>query len=429
MKVLSRNQGLAYLGSSNQARYLSSYLKGLNTKTILVENNYVDKDFLIDYAKFYARSFEAPQRFTKRVHFFSSDFTIDSFKTAIEKYDHSLIQTIRESYLGFTIVKPIGNQHGEPLIGRTVVRTYPEKVEGDFRYFLTHSCLASLHGISLGISSLPYQTQDMAVAACATTALWIVSHPFSALFTIPTYSPVEITEKAVTYPGEQRNFPSSGLTILQMIDFINFLGLDTENINILPKKEEMISEVVKAYIKAQIPVIACLKLEGKAEPGYHAVVVSGYRYDSSGTVKELYVHDDQIGPYSRVKLGNNSTEWQNEWITHYGFKKMAVERLLVPVYPKIRLTFGRIHAAYLKEKDKIISKGLNVELFLTQVNQYKQYLLKHPFKNKVEILIKSLPRFLWVIRDHLNGRPILDHVYDGTAVFPKELFTIIYEPP
>ena len=157
--------------------------------------------------------------------------------------------------------------------------------------------------------------------------------------------------------------------------------------------------------------------------------MSGYRYDSSGSVKELYIHDDQIGPYSRVKLVHNSAEWENEWITHYGFKKMVVERLLVPVYPKIRLTFGRIHAVYLREKDKIISKGLNAELFLSQVNAYKQHLLKHSFKDKVETLTKSLPRFLWVIRGHYHGQPILDNVYDGTAIFPQKLLTIIYQYP
>jgi len=431
MEVYTFDKLSDHIGKSPQAQYLFSYLGELNAKTFFVESDYVDKDFLIDYAKFYARSFQAPRRLTKRIHFFSRDFTTESFRMAIEKYDGDLIQNIRESYLGFTVVKPIGNRYGDPLIGRTILKTYPEKVEPDFRYFLTHTYAASLYGIPLNISSLPYQTQDMAVAACATTALWIALHPLSVLFAIPTYSPVEITEKAVTYPGEQRNFPSSGLSILQMINFINFLGLDTENINILPKKEEMTLEAVKAYIKAQIPIIACLELEarGKSDRSYHAVIVSGYRYDSSGTVKELYIHDDQIGPYSRVKLGHNLAEWENEWITDYGFKKMVVERLLVPVYPKIRLTFGRIHAVYLREKDKIISKGLNAELFLSQVNAYKQHLLKHSFKDKVETLTKSLPRFLWVIRGHYHGQPILDNVYDGTAIFPQKLLTIIYQYP
>lgn len=40
----------------------------------------------------------------------------------------------------------------------------------------------------------------------------------------------------------------------------------------------------------------------------HAVVVSGYRYDNNSNLKELYVHDDQIGTYSKVSLKKPDTK-------------------------------------------------------------------------------------------------------------------------
>ena len=109
MEVYTFDKLSDHIGKSPQAQYLFSYLGELNAKTFFVESDYVDKDFLIDYAKFYARSFQAPRRLTKRIHFFSRDFTTESFKIAVEEYNDNLIKSIRKSYLGFTVVKPIGN--------------------------------------------------------------------------------------------------------------------------------------------------------------------------------------------------------------------------------------------------------------------------------------------------------------------------------
>jgi len=424
IEVLRFEHPFLYLDGSI-GRYLSSYLHQLGASTVIVEKHYVDRDFLIDYAKFYARSFSAPERFTKRLHFFSLEFT----KTELEKAlsgNQSAIKRLYTSYLGFIVLKPIKGADGGPLVGRTVLKTYPKKADSDTRTFLTHKCKACLYGIPLDVDTLPFQTQDMAVAACATTSLWISLHPLSALFQVPMLSPAEITERAVTFPGEERNFPSFGLNIGQMINFINSIGLDTENINVIREDNEVVPNAVRAYIAAGIPIIACLILsKGGKQCDYHAAVISGYRTDVNGKIKELYVHDDQIGPYSRVKSSEPSFRiWENEWIKYGGYGEVRVERLLVPIYPKIRLTFGRIYSVYLKERDKISAQGFGCNFFLTQVNQYKYFLLSRKLKDKPTILVEPLPRFIWVIRAYLNNEPILDILYDGTEVFPKKLLTV-----
>lgn len=423
MEVLQSTNSFQHLvGPIGQ--YCSDYLTELKNSTAIVEEHYVDRDFLIDYTKFYARSFDAPERFTKRLHFFSFKFTETDFKQALNG-NRRLLQKLYDYYLGFVVIKPIKDQDNNPLIGRTVLKTYPQKAGNHTRKFLTHNCKASLYGIPLNIDSLPFQTQDEAVAACATTALWVCLHPLSILFGVPLFSPAEITERSVTFPGTERNFPSLGLNLFQMINFINFIGLDTENINILEESKEIIPHVVRSYINAGIPIIACLTLrEKEGSEFYHAAVVTGYRSDANGDIVELYVHDDQIGPYSRVKSKDGLfLTWENEWIKD-GFQEVIVNRLLVPVYPKIRLTFGRIYRVYLKEFEKISAGGFKSEFFLTQVNQYKHFLLDKQFKNKADVLLKSLPRFLWIIRAHLKTQPMLDMIYDGTEVFPKKLLMI-----
>lgn len=52
------------MGNSLQSQYLCRYLIPLHVKTVIVEYNYIDKDYLLDYSFFYSRSFESHERFT-----------------------------------------------------------------------------------------------------------------------------------------------------------------------------------------------------------------------------------------------------------------------------------------------------------------------------------------------------------------------------
>ena len=51
---------LEEMGKSRQADYIIRYLSNpeLDAKTVVVERNYIDKDYLMDYQTFYSRSFK-----------------------------------------------------------------------------------------------------------------------------------------------------------------------------------------------------------------------------------------------------------------------------------------------------------------------------------------------------------------------------------
>lgn len=137
-----------YLDDSHQAEYLIRYLADLDAKTCVLEDKYVDKDYLVDYQKFYSRSFDEEKRFTERIHFFVEDFSTTKFEESLENYD------------------------------------------------------VSLFGIPLSVSSLPFQVQDQGVSACATIALWTALHPLADTYGIPRLSPAEITELSTSFPSE-----------------------------------------------------------------------------------------------------------------------------------------------------------------------------------------------------------------------------------
>ena len=66
------------------------------------------------------------------------------------------------------------------------------------------------------------------MGACATIACWISLFPLVSLFGVQTQSPIEVTEKSVSFPADCRNFPSEGLSLYQMKNYFNSIGLETE---------------------------------------------------------------------------------------------------------------------------------------------------------------------------------------------------------
>lgn len=434
-------QAMNELGHSNIAEYLFKYLNDLKAKTYVIENEYIDKDYLIDYSNFYARSFDVKEKFTIRLHFFSAYFPKEDIKQVLIECDDKILKKLKDRYLGFVVIKPIPDSNGNPIIGRTILKTYPLKDNNECRFFVTGQHDVSFFGIPLKIESLPFQTQDEAVGACATAACWISSHPLSSLFGIPKYSPFEVTEKSVFFPLPGRNFPSEGLSLYQMKNYFNSIGLETEFIDVrnirkyegYTDDDDIVADIVKAYTKIGLPIIATLRLVGPQQNrDFHAAVISGYRH-KHGILKELYVHDDRIGPYSKAIPVGKFNKWDNEWVRSGEFSNLFVDQLVIPIYPKIRLSFARIynvfinkHKRVMNQLEPILGTKFTPSLYLMEIRQYKKFIWEHQCKNKEEILLKPFPRFFWIIRYSYHGTPMMDYVYDGTSVFAEEFCIIEY---
>jgi len=411
------------LGYADQGKYLFRYLTDLKAKTVVVEDPYIDKDYLIDYSNFYARSFKPYKKHTTRLHFFSEEFPEEKFKENFHS-NEEFQRIICTSYLGFVVIKPIGHGEKNKLIGRTLLQTYLDKTDdGGKRHFTKFKHDVSLYGIKLTVESLPYQMQDSIVAACATTAIWTSLSALNSLFGTLKQSPFEITKTSVSFPGLERNFPnSSGLNIFQIKEYFNSTGLETESINVI-SRPEVIPEVIKAHIYFKLPIIACICLENvSGVQQYHAVVISGYRSDKSGEITELYLHDDGIGPYCRtksMKQDKNFSYWENEWTKMNGYDTIKVEKLIIPLYPKIRYSFNKVYKIFSDIKEASDPSGCVTKLLLVELNQYKEYLLTKSIHNKMDLLLRPFPKYMWIIRLENNELPQLDLVIDATSVFQE----------
>ncbi len=214
----------AELDGKLHINYFRDYFPAIGASTIVVENHYVDHDYLEDHAEYYVRCFKDYKRKCTRLHFFNVQFDFGDLDGFLRGGDGGLSQDLlQENYLGFVVVKPLP----KTIIGRTCLATYPH--DGRRHFPITRSYVVNLFGVDLKVSdSLAFQEQDTVVAACATSALWSVFQGTGKLFQHAIPSPSVITNTATEHitDGEQaRAFPSKGLNVIEMARAIKKVAL------------------------------------------------------------------------------------------------------------------------------------------------------------------------------------------------------------
>lgn len=239
----------AAVAGKPQVAFLVRYLEELGCRTLIVERDYTDRNFLEDYAAYYVRCFESYSRVCTRLHFLSSEMDDKAVSAAIVADDAAALQ---KHYLGFLVVKPL------PLtvIGRTCLKPYPATEDRPRSYPTVNLQTVDLYGLRLSVETLPFQEQDREVAACASSALWTMLHSTSRLFQHAMPSPVEITKAATAHSRvDGRTFPNGGgLNTLQIADAIRSVGLEPFGIGVTSVPRLAIQE--DDYAQADDPVSA-----------------------------------------------------------------------------------------------------------------------------------------------------------------------------
>ncbi|MEW8223147.1 MAG: hypothetical protein AB2729_12460 [Candidatus Thiodiazotropha taylori] len=447
-----------FVGQKLHSKYFDGYFSFIGARTCIVENGYIDKDYLEDYSGYYVRCFKDYGRKCTRVHFFNNEIPKDDFDKLLNGEETTLtLGRLSDSYLGFIVVKPLP----QAIIGRTCLKTYPCE---DRRYFpITRDYPVSLFGIPLvAKDTLAFQEQDSVVAACATSALWSVLHGTGITFQHPIPSPVEITKAATEHlPTESRSFPNHGLTSHMMAHAIRSVGLEpflvrAQNIDIL-------KATIYAYLRTGNAAILGFDLYDTSvvpnEPiGMHAVAVTGYSIGLPNTtpigptkfhlratrIDKIYVHDDQVGPFARMGFdgvplnlddGQTSASLSTSWRGRHPESEIGTGRalpilLLTPLYHKIRIPFEAVHDVIL-EFDNFLSSiakeflpyepPIEWDIYLTTVNEFKKEIIEHQIGSGSgeyfsEFLIEPLPKFLWRAKAYNRQKCLFELVFDATDI-------------
>ena len=349
-----------------QVEYLRDYLREIGCKTVIVERHYVDRVFMHDSAVFYVRNLRSYPNHTSRLHFFADEFDQDGWRDRITRAangTHAEVQEgLKQNYLGFSVIRPLP---GAP-VGRTVLPANatrpPAGTRSTFSPVRRH--VAHLAGFTLVIDGVPFQQQDHAVSACATTALWSALDSVASIEELPVSSPANIAEAATRYPlQEGRAFPTEGLTVKQICEASRSAGFSPIVISGGEHKDDL-PQIYGYLTSGFAPVLSLVPADDPDATSGHAVCAVGVRCgdvkpqtdpkltfrEESSSLLGLYIHDDRLGPYAFAQLSPFTDKKTNkirtavaiQWPDQTPDRYWLLHALVVPAPQKLRLSLTRM---------------------------------------------------------------------------------------
>ncbi|MBZ0104119.1 MAG: hypothetical protein K8H84_00665 [Sulfuricella denitrificans] len=346
-----------------QLNYLCNYLEvdHISARTIVVENEYIDRHYLEDYSEYYARCFPSHPRKCSRVHFFSNEFDEYQFTSALESNQKPFIEALSKNYIGFVVIRPIPHT----FLAKLCLKRYDELISNAQCKLIAKKIKVSLFGMSLEVESAAFLEQDKVVSACATSALWMFFNASGHVSNGSLPSPSAITKSATGSSHEgARTFPTTGLSPPQVARSLKHFGYEPLIIELGSDWGEF-KEIIYGYISSDIPILVAGSIYQKSandsikHAGKHLVCALGYRLkenDPAGDemqlishrIEKIYVHDDRYGPYVRVSTDPVNFNYDNKELEGLEFSLLDAsdtadyfvpDMAIVGVYHKIRLSY------------------------------------------------------------------------------------------
>jgi hypothetical protein len=428
--------------------YLLTYLdqapSGIGAKTILVEAQFTSRDFLMDYASYYATCKRQYAKVCKRVHFFDQAYTHADLEAWLFPAAQLTASALDPSaaYLGYVVVKPIPFS----FMGTTVLKPFSNPSVQRV-YSVTREYKVNLFGKVLKLNSLAFQSQDKATSACASSALWSAFHKTSTTFQTLCPSPSEITVfSGNLFTSEGRTFPNSGLDHHQLCKAIEQVGLVSElRNNFVDWRIQAFKGFIYSYLKLGLPVLLGMEIKGAEK---HLVTLTGYRVEHvkeprakgfnlvSDSILRFYAHDDQLGPFSRLTIEKteesdfpNGIKIITGWPEKNDFEKLKAAYLtsvVIPVHQFMRISFEEVYHLTMR-LDAMLDEGgvRNVwDIFLDDGSRLKTEFSKlQPPSGKLfslqylqTTLLEQIPRFVWRALLHIQGLLVMELLFDATDV-------------
>lgn len=437
--LASKHAAAGEIAGHEHVDYLARYLTKLGARTIVVETEYIDADYLDDYAVYYVKCYTDYGRWCKRLHFFDAPLAADDLASLTAGASKSQAEFLQGHYLGFVVARPLP----EAVIGRTVLKTY-DSDNGRRAFPATLEYWANICGADLSVRSLAFQEQDTVLAACATVALWSCFHKTDELFHTSTPTPAEITRTASQAVHYGRPIPSSGLQIEEICMAVRHLRLEPELVDLRSGGMVPLPSLLYGYLHMGLAVLLIVEIGDDL----HAITLAGYSLQNAPArehevpgysfipllgrhIDKIYGHDDQIGPFSRLTFRECSgqcrfplrleTSWKQPDGQVHTVYPYAV---IVPVYHKIRLRFLDV-LNWLTPLDPVLSDMFpesakhEWDVHLTLSNKYKNMVCADESRSadmKRSILSANHPRFWWRAVLAVEERPVAEFLFDATGI-------------
>jgi hypothetical protein len=291
------------VGADGAAVNLARLLLRLGCATILIEENYIDRDFKAEYSAFYSKRFNLPSACCTRLHFFKAKPTKYAVLVSPAELDPLMDEL---SYLGFCVVRPTEFFR----IGRTIIKF--SAPNDSLEHYVTCSSWYKTHllGREFKVYGMPFIQQDTQVGACAHAVLWMVGRYLHALGHCPEVSMPKINEYAKSRQPRGRYYPAhDGLVSHQMLDALHEMGLSPIHYNSFggtdKGRSDLIASLVYFYVESGLPVIICFERHVILAIGHTLNPVKKSRAKLSDKIPGFIVHDDISQPYGIFPIVGN----------------------------------------------------------------------------------------------------------------------------
>lgn len=302
-------------------------------------------------------------------------------------------------------------------------------------------------GLTLTIEGVPFQQQDQAVGACATTALWCAIAATTRRDGGRAPTPLAITTAAHRMIPTSRALPAhGGMTLEQMVAAVNAAGHDPDHFK-FDAADNLFEIQLLTYVRSGFVVLLHVDLQNGN--GHHAIAVVGFREAQPSEQRaklahreievpaaaEYYVHDDRLGPYARAEWEQKDDNLptltyvrQNRKLRDFAgiTGPMEISSALVALYPKIRvnaqdlLRVAGCMAPLVRMMDARSSKKSVLRTFFALSGSYLEgiYDRVEDSARAVQIIrTLTLPRYVGVLRYSTGDRWALDVLIDTTDIF------------
>jgi hypothetical protein len=267
--------------------YLHEYYRDASEEqTIVVEDDYIDKDYTADYSGYYSRAFQSIPVRTTRIHFFNFGFSqVDFDNWLLIKPTSQVFEKLQTEYLGFIVVRPFHRR----FVGRACLRQYSEFKGGKMRksetpaqfeqsklqtrhYTALNIYPVNLFGLPLSVTSIAFHEQDGVVGTCASSAIYSLLHGLKSTFDLGLRSGFEITQTATGYPMRateegNRAFPNTGLELNQIFHTLTSSGLSPTVISPNQSRgfQDLCLSTLYAYLSGGLPILAVVSLVSEVD--------------------------------------------------------------------------------------------------------------------------------------------------------------------
>lgn len=397
-------------------------------KGVLIERNYVDKDYRSTYYNFYSKKGQHYRADCVRLHFFDLTVKFDEKALKLSCHDNRL----PDHYFGYMVLRPTGIA----TIGRSIVS--PDVRSGANRFIITADHKVHVLGYRLTVQGFPSMDQHIDISVCAHAACWSILRHYSERYTV--YQ--EFLTHDITLMAQQFNpgglVPSKGLEVSHAERVFQEAGTFPCHVarGKSGKSDLSFYRQLIAYVESGFPLFAAMHARG------HAIAVVGYEWRAPvntgvlgmryawDEVRSLAVIDDNYLPYLSIPVSGGalySAEDIDAFIVALPEKVFypadAVDRL-APALFKLGAVVG------LPPKDRTI-----IRYFITTGSALRRFVRdrESEFDPKLIQTIMTLPfaQFIWVVEfsteaqwavGQIAARAIIDATASLREVMPLWLF-------